>query len=143
MFCTCKDLQTEVTSFDVRNKLYGKMKESISDDALNIFAILVNAVRKISYPNKVQNNVFNGTPIRQLRNVLVEFAGRRTKFGSSKLYVEKSRENDSVEVNCSTLYLLFQKAYDMFTSHGEKFSNYLSIRSTEQKEDLKISLIGN
>lgn len=72
------------------------------------------------------------------RNLLVKFSGTKTRIRQHRLTAEKNQSNSSkmgILINHVTLYLLFQKEYNMmYKEDGSPFTAYQSIQTWEDKK---------
>ncbi|KAI7875835.1 uncharacterized protein EV154DRAFT_486625 [Mucor mucedo] len=73
--------------------------------------------------------------MRYLRNVLVNFAGAKTKLKKGRFnpVIEEKRVS-LVFVNYATLYTLFYKDYNIFNSEGDRFTSVHDIKDTQGKQ---------
>lgn len=138
--CQAPEYPDGVTSQDIKQKLYHDKQESIPAHCLDTGARLINAVRRIT-PKKDQNFLMaSWCQMRTLRNILVVFAGRRTKRNPVKLTIVKQKDNDdqhAVRIDSGALYHLFSSDYDLYQSNGaDKFTSVSVVKTEEQKLNL-------
>ncbi|CAO3634132.1 unnamed protein product [Mucor hiemalis] len=137
MLCDADSIKGEIEPEYVKKQLFIDKQETISDDALLACSKIVNLLRKISLKGSEEASFLDCYHIRNLRNALVNFAGKKTKYTERQLFPKKDQKSSqSILVNHATLYLLFGKQYTMFDMNKNPFTSYQGIQSDEQKEAL-------
>lgn len=135
MLCSTDSIEGEIEPDYVKKQLYVDKQENILSHALLIYSKIVNLIRKISLKKSEEPSFLSCYSVRHLRNILVKFAGKKTKFTERSLFpVTDENSSQAVHVNHSTLYRLFQSEYTMFDAEEIPFTFYQDIRSDQQKE---------
>ncbi|KAG2193811.1 hypothetical protein INT47_002561 [Mucor saturninus] len=135
MLCGSETIEGDVSPEYIKRQLYKDKQETIPQEALVLCSKVVNNLRRISLKKDAEASFINCYKMRYLRNVLLNFAGAKTKFKKGRFYpVIEEKRVSSVFVNYATLYTLFCKDYNIFNSEGDRFTSVHDIKETQDKQ---------
>ncbi|KAG2205959.1 hypothetical protein INT47_005277 [Mucor saturninus] len=86
MLCSSETIEGDVSPEYIKRQLYKDKQKTIPQEALILCSKVVNNLKRISLKKDAEVSFINCYKMRYLRNVLVNFAGAKTKFKKGHFY---------------------------------------------------------